>query len=998
MQEKQIPFNGITLTPYSDISPDGQLSDSQNMELYNGALRPITVNGKKYSGFDGYNLIYIHTTADYQHYIFTDSSNQIVYSKDLKTVVETDINLKVKKIGSIGNTLIILSDNGGNYYETNYVLYKEGEYKLLGTDIPYIDFSAMLVGQFKVIQGPTVNVTTETVSETGNNEVIFDAYAIEQRQQAHQEIITAELKANKQYTLQNVSTKNTSWWKTEVYLIRTTDRGDTSVYYGWFSNRDLYYITPKEDFTKIKLVQYWTENSGITYLSVRYTLIALGDTVNTTFRFINDETHINNIISKVNDIVTAEKKENKYVYPFFLRYALELYDGTIVNPSGPILLIPNTTEYAPKIYGKYNTGGYEEKMYSTIYFYNSCQLNCLLLSNVDELKEWGDIVKSVNFYVSDQVLPYKTDSINRIEATDKEGNHKAFTIASSFYDGKDIQFGKVSLYSLFNNLYNSSSNYIFETEILLPLKNQDDIYEFYTTCDQFYKISSININKLTQNIFNPFMGKSVLPTLQSKDKLPNEDFRYGKIKPRDFFIYNKRLSIYDLEKTFSKPANPTLLNGYTLTDIWQEVNITVRIYIETSKGTQIVQNRFKNFYNQGHHFNTDQIIWYYYPNNDARKCEIIYHIRDLNSKIEIYKVGILNLTQHKSLNGSYNFEDWGSFSDFIEITAEEYYKDYYNDISSSEIFENEIKLSEVNNPFLFPLEGTNIVGTGTILALSSIVKPLSQGQYGQFPIMAFCSDGNYALQINEEGLIVAAPPMQRDVCINPNSITQIDGAVIYVAERGVMMADGNDIQCISSQLTGVTDTFTDEKNGVTIRPMDLFRKCNTIFDYANQRLIFFDPTNELQYALTYSLSSGTWNNITVLDFIKAINIYPYSYIQDKNGNIILIDQSYDFLPTQQPIEGKIITRPLKLDTLQFKRLTAFALQGIFKDKQEISLYGSNDATTWRFLGKTQRAAVNNITGRTYKYFRFVIRTSLTPEENISGLRLQYDIRREKRLR
>lgn len=89
---------------------------------------------------------------------------------------------------------------------------------------------------------------------------------------------------------------------------------------------------------------------------------------------------------------------------------------------------------------------------------------------------------------------------------------------------------------------------------------------------------------------------------------------------------------------------------------------------------------------------------------------------------------------------------------------------------------------------------------------------------------------------------------------------------------------------------------------------------------------------------------------------------------------------------------------LELDTLQFKRLTAFALQGIFKDKQEISLYGSNDATTWRFLGKTQRAAVNNITGRTYKYFRFVIQTSLTPEENISGLRLQYEIRREKRLR
>lgn len=996
MQEKQIPFNGITLTPYSDISPDGQLSDSENMELYNGALRPITVNGKKYSGFDGYNLIYIHTTADYKHYIFADSSNKIFYSKDLKTIQTTELTIKVKKIGSIGHTLIILSHDNE---EINYILYKGEKYIYIGTDIPRADFSAMLVGSFKVTQGPSVNIQIETKSETGLSETLFDSLKIEQTQAVYVHIQEVSLKANCQYTLQRVSPKNASYWKTVVYLIRTTERGDSEIEHGWFSHRDLYYIKPTEDFTKIKLVQYWTENAGLTYLSASYTLIEVGETIETTYKFINNETHINNTIAKVNDIVTTEKEENKSVYPFFLRYALELYDGTIVNPSEPILLIPNAG-YAPKIYAKYNTGTYEEKIYSTIYFYNSCALNCILNTNIEELKKWSDIIKSVNFYVSDQLLPYKTDSINRIEVTDKEGSFKAFTVASSFYDGNDIQFGMYSLYTLFNKLYKPSSSYAFECEAFLPLKEQDDINDFYTTCDQFYKISSININNLSQVIFDPFLGKTTLPTLHSKDKLSNEDFQYEKIKSKDFFIYNKRLSIYDLEKQFYKPANPTLLNGYTLTDVWTQISISVRIYIETSKGTQIVQKKLNDFYNQGHHFNTNKILWFYYPNKNAKRCEIIYDIWDRNTFLHTYKKTTLNLIQHTSLNGSYWFQDWNSIddSDFTDITEEEYYNNYYLDITSYERAENEIQISEANNPFLFPLEGKNIVGTGTILSLSSVVKPLSQGQYGQYPIMALCTDGNYALQIDDTGLVIAAPPMQRDVCINPQSVTTIDGAIIYVSEQGVMMADGNDIHCISSQLTGVTDTFTDEENDVTIRPMDLFRKCNTIFDYANQRLIFFDPTNELKYALTYSLSSGTWNNITVLDFIKAINIYPYSYIQDKNGNIILIDQSYDFQTTQQPIEGKIITRPLKLDTLQLKRLTAFALQGIFKEKQQISLYGSNDAVNWRNLGTTQRAAVNNISGRTYKYFRFVIQTKLTPQENITGLRIQYEVRPEKRLR
>lgn len=126
MQEKQIPFNGITLTPYSDISPDGQLSDSENMELYNGALRPITINGQKYSGFDGYNLIHIHTTNYFTHYIFTKEGDSLLYySLNLNNIPQkTDLNIDIKKIQSLGLYLIVIDKN----YKINYILWDTDKY------------------------------------------------------------------------------------------------------------------------------------------------------------------------------------------------------------------------------------------------------------------------------------------------------------------------------------------------------------------------------------------------------------------------------------------------------------------------------------------------------------------------------------------------------------------------------------------------------------------------------------------------------------------------------------------------------------------------------------------------------------------------------------------------------------------------------------------------------------------------------------------------------
>ena len=52
-------------------------------------------------------------------------------------------------------------------------------------------------------------------------------------------------------------------------------------------------------------------------------------------------------------------------------------------------------------------------------------------------------------------------------------------------------------------------------------------------------------------------------------------------------------------------------------------------------------------------------------------------------------------------------------------------------------FTEKIKVSEVNNPFVFDDKLTYVVGSGKILAMISNSIRISEGQFGQYPLYVF---------------------------------------------------------------------------------------------------------------------------------------------------------------------------------------------------------------------------------------------------------------------
>ena len=88
---------------------------------------------------------------------------------------------------------------------------------------------------------------------------------------------------------------------------------------------------------------------------------------------------------------------------------------------------------------------------------------------------------------------------------------------------------------------------------------------------------------------------------------------------------------------------------------------------------------------------------------------------------------------------------------------------FYQESVEPENLSNEVWVSEVNNPFVFNAQGVNTVGNGTIIGVVSNTRAISQGQFGQFPLFCFTSDGIWMLQTSSEGIYSASSPISREV-------------------------------------------------------------------------------------------------------------------------------------------------------------------------------------------------------------------------------------------
>ncbi len=751
------------------------------------------------------------------------------------------------------------------------------------------------------------------------------------------------------------------------------------------------------------------------------------------------------IMAKVNKFL-AEQSVNKgrFSLPFFVRYALRLFDGSLVMHSAPILMNPCTTNN-PVVYW---TEAYNKDSATSV---NNAVCDMMLMAcdldyaydNVtsDDFSQWTDIIKSVDVFISKPIYPYDQNGeivscrekddfqsvfIGRLYKSGLSGSIQEDQVVSPV-NGSDLLDTCYSqwLYDNIYAMYFTTDRGIPWSVFRLPEYTSTKNSENLRNCSNFYLLYSIELSELSKERKVIPIEDEYMQSLVTREAMTDDYLTHDTIVPKYTFGYNNRMNFGNAKRQLFKGFPMSSMLAYCNTRMNFVVNgTTIQLSRPTSNlGQYLTDNYSIKVYikENGEEYSVviggsyDKILsnfladnstsgkgdswgcYFYYPNANAYKMTIIPN--GIGAGQQMGQSYDITLKTHDFLNGAYALLDYN----LIRKTSGTYsgIKDDYTEFVD---VPNKIYTSEVNNPFYFPLLGINTVGTGEIKGICSAAKALSQGQFGQFPLYAFTTEGVWALEVSSTGTYSARQPITRDVCINSEGITQLDSAVLFPTDRGIMLISGSQTTCISeainseypfdaTQLPGFTQLHdllghnpTTDKCLPTLPFTEFLKKCQMIYDYVHQRVIVYAPS--ITYAYVYSLKTQQWGMI-FSNIASHLNSYPDALAVD-NSNAVL---SFS-VPTADSVKCLYTTRPLKLaDANALKTIDCIIQRGFFrKGHVATALYGSRDLFHWHLVWSSKDHYLRGFRGSPYKYFRIAGVATLNADENIYGASVQFSPR------
>lgn len=1063
---KEIKYNGYTATPSDYECPDGDLATAINfVPEDNGMLKPV-MDGEEIGNLPSgeeedsdhiiysykYRLLFVHKNTSYKHLILvkekyyageTDFYCQLFWINCENEGYLSDIiadalsggfspisiphsytceDGKSISVSAIGNTLIVTGAKDGLMH---YVLWKDSAYKYLGTHLPEIYLSFSLKG--------------EVDYKAPSNNFSFD---------------------NSTLHLQDPE-----------------------------RIRESYYL---------QIISY-------------------------AARKISDAV-MGFVAEKVKDI----KDGGYFIHPFFVRYALRLYDGSLSMHSAPILMNPCTT-CNPFVYASSAT----EEWVKVVAMFVKTELECKLLNGISDmadLSNWEDIITSVDIFVSNQMIPYNQDGdIEQLEVTTSAGsassstsgrtgrisglaNNRSTLVRDSVFigsfDGTNYaQFRYTHIYGWYPRSRDSSGYEPDSSDggdivggswpkfaFSLPELEDGQMKKELESASEFYFLASIPISELSEYTTRKKVefpvtridafgrgtngtGASALTSILGAEHMTDDYHSHDKISPRSILDYNSRLNLAGINRTLFKGFplssmlalcntryNYAIVSGsgggsrpqsnthaefqyvnsydrYLIVVYLKENGVDKEVVCNLDRYAISLQNYLSDM-NSNEEYQPDSWGNYlFYPNANAHKMRIIH--LGMGDPLGIYHASgeyyDIELSKHDFLNGAYAFLDYNT----VRLkTGTLSTLPYVFDVVISEL--GKIYTSDANNPFVFSTTNINTIGTGDILNIATAAKALSQGQFGQFPLYLFTTEGVWALEVSSTGSFIAKQPITRDVCINPESITQLDNAVIFVTDRGIMLLSGSNSICISDEINNIAsldvgiealpgleniqdDTITTITGFVPFN--EFLGKAMMLYDYTHQHIIAYNP--EKDYAYIYSLKSKQWGMMRS-NIEYSFKSYPECIVISKNDTIINLSKykepvsgvpqtaggtnapqesnpnyyniesigNFDTIGQTESESGAsedirknalLITRPLKLDAPDIlKTIDTIIQRGKFeKGHVKTILYGSRDLFNWHLVYSSTDHYLRGFRGTPYKFFRIVLLCKLSKDESIFGCTVQY---------
>lgn len=988
---KDIRYGGVSAVPSAYDSPDGDLDLSLNMIHEDGALRPIDTPAPVLRLDPNMRVAFIHTTSGYTHYIVRDlSSPQLFWidpseidSDTLRPIIPRLIGSLpsgvVRQVTAMGNTLIVLTPSGMFYF-----LWQDDTkaYAALGSRIPFPEISFAL-GVPEVDEPPSFNVTLS---------------------------IPDSLKS----------------------YVQNTWNPDTGLSGG---RRP---VGPAARYQSAELSALIQAASNAVYAGLNAFL--------------------------------AESADNgRFTEPFFIRYALRMFDGSHTMHSAPVLMIPNSAApRLPYIVASDSDGSFSA---NTRIYHKACSLFFRILS--DSISQWSDIITHIDFYVTPPIYTFdQNGTVDPCHADHSasggfshfgvysSGNSASGSGGSGTTDPGDSGSGDSGSGDSGSesggsggpdtpkdpfNYHRKPVNPVADASYSFPDGNmerklsqgstmvwnissrkasviEDDILS--PSASLFYLVSSVELAKvapMTAFSYLPIEERS-LANLPVRPRLEDDYQSHHSIIPSTAYPFNSRLNIAGVSIS-PFPGFPLHSMAQCCIPAEGSIQVSLTFHVRLRRSGMSLWTTLPSGSDTFPKAWLDSFFprFLFYPDSSAVEMVI-----ELIADGAPSGYWTLPLSSHPTLEGAYWFRGLGK--SMPEFTAGQ----WDEEVTDNALLPvpSKIYTSEVNNPFLFPLSGINTVGSGEVIAMRSAAKALSQGQFGQFPLYAFTTDGIWALRVNSDGSYSGIQPVSREVCLSPKGITQLDDSVLFTSTRGIMLLAGSQVQCISDSVASdipldpvYIPSFTrlldllflpvpDDAQSATdcgpnavrasspeqddpfpsLLPFSEFLpNCRMAYDYAGSRIIAFNPS--LSYVYVYSLKSRKWGMMQAI-LADTVNSYPDALVCDFNGVL------YNLSASGSPMKSLLLTRPLKLDAPDtLKTVDTVIQRGFFRDGNVASvLYASRDLRRWELVASSVSHFIANRRGTPYKYFRLALLCSLSPGESVSGCSVSFSPRLTGRLR
>ncbi|MDD3780847.1 MAG: hypothetical protein PHX26_12455, partial [Proteiniphilum sp.] len=432
-EKKYIRYKGITRLPSDHDSFDGELEDVVNMSITGGELRPVLP--PELIGTIPGQFKFVHKNQGYEHFLSLDGNTVKAYK-----LVDGAFSL-IGDVANIGVSTLIKVDAVGNtlIILTNqdilYALWKDGAYKSLGSQIPFPLLDFYLTTQSTI---SIVNTYDSYVDDLTKIKTVSGSYV-------------------------NSGTNGTP--------IPGSSSGRSTGSY----RRDYGETSPPTSTVTGNIV-------------IGRTVYDRESIVSTDFE--------NEIFGVINKQIAEIHESGSLLFPFFIRYAIRLYDGTLIRHSQPFLMLP--TKFIPFLAG---VTSYED---NTVGFYFTPSKMYFNTSMIETLQPFSDIVKSIDIFISKPVYTYVSDGqIN----------------------------GSVI------NPISSNPEKIFAGLI----KSKESILEEIESVGNFFLLSSIPINAASVSASSQPIKIEGIDNIVSKEVMTDDYLSHAKIIAEHAYIYNHKL-------------------------------------------------------------------------------------------------------------------------------------------------------------------------------------------------------------------------------------------------------------------------------------------------------------------------------------------------------------------------------------------------------------------------------------------------------------------------